>query len=427
MDREQVRRDIKTYENQKKVKRLAQLGALASAGGMGYSNFKGNKKLLAAMTAGTMASGFLAGKANQKSQRALGRIKKYYDLRDDNKLINMGAVLPTKEDFGKHAMIGGIAEAVSALPSLVSDSWVPVSHAVQHVMSTFGPKVGLIAGAAAPAMIDVAATPGLAKWMTSRGTDFAKVFAKQQLGKPLSPKELKMVGSAFKAKGSISAAAADTRKVIGPLRRYFTGFFSGPAGIGSEIGEHAGAVLKQVGEISPRYQQLGLDAINDTKARNVLLGTAKKDVATLNKGIEAAKETRLAKLLTRVGKGSAPSLKQLASDIVERPERLEHMVHRYKDFENRVVRGAGATTMGLGGAIAANTIAQMRRSHPLAKDELPKKLSEKVAFLDMMPTATPPMPTTMRGDVAPKALPGPRNVASGQPAMPVTGTSNAVP
>jgi len=425
-ERDQVRRDIKTYENQKKIKRLAQLGTLAAIGGMGYGSFSGNKKLLAGSTLATAMGGYGAGRAHQKSQKALGRIKKYYDLRDD-RLINMNAVLPDKEEIKKHAMVGGIAEALSALPSLVSDSWVPMSHAVQHVMSTFGPKVGLIAGAAAPAMIDVAATPGLAKWMTNRGTDFAKVFAKQQLGHKLSQNELKMVGKAFKAKGAIASAAADKTKLVGPLRRYFTGFFAGPAGIGSELGEHAGAVLKHVGEISPRYQNLGLEAINSPKARNVLLETAKSDIATLNKGVEAAKTTRLAKLLTFVGRGSAPSLKQLASDIAEHPHKLEEMVAKYKGVEDKVFRAGQTMATGLGGAIVANTMAKMRPVHPLAKDELPKKLSEKVAFLDVMPTAPPPMPSTAKGDVAPRATPRPRNVASGQPVMPVTGTTNAVP
>lgn len=365
-DKDKVRKDIQTYENQKKLKSLAHLGTVAGLAGMGYGGFAGNKRILLAGTGASLLGGYSAGRAQKAREQALGRIKRYYDLRDD-RLINMNAVLPSKEVFKKHAVVGGLLEAATALAGM------PLNHLLE--LGGIAASTAATAGHLIPAAVDLGATPGLAKWMTSRGFDFAKVFAKQRLNKPLTPKEVSMVGKAFKAQSRIMAANADKTPLLGPVRRYFTSFLAGPAGMGSQIGEQAGNVLKQVGEISPRYQELGLEAINNSAARSVLVDTAKKDFATLSKGVESAQTTRLSKLLKRIGKGSAPSIKQLASDIIERPEKLEEMVSSYKTWEDSAARAAKAVGAGVGGVFIANALGQMRKPHPLSKDELPQQLS----------------------------------------------------
>lgn len=369
-DRDKVRKDIQTYENQKKVKRLAQLGTVAGLAGMGYGGFTGDKRILMSGLGASLLSSYGAGRAQKSREQALGRIKRYYDLRDD-KLINMNAVLPSKDTFKKHAILGGLVEAVTGFANM------PLSHLIEAGGAAVGlaPYAAKAIGAASPAAIDLAATPGLAKWMTNRGFDFAKVFAKQQIGKKLTPGEVKMVGKAFSAQSRIMSANADKGRITGPVRRYFTGFLSGPAGMGSQVGEQAGLVLKHVGEISPRYQELGLEAINSPMAREKLLDVAKQDFATLNKGFDAAKDTRLARMLKRIGKGSAPSVKHLVSDIIENPAKLEEMVNNYKTLENKTVAGGKAVGAGMGAAIIANALGQVRTKHPLSKDELPTQLT----------------------------------------------------
>lgn len=370
-DKDRVRRDLQAYENQGKLKRLAQLGTAAGLAGMGYGGYSGNKRVLLSSAGASLLSSYGAGRAQKAKDRALGRIKRHYDLRDD-KLFNMNAVLPSQEVFKKHAIAGGLMEAVTGVAGM------PLSHMVEMGVASLGaiPYAAKAIGAAIPAAVDLAVTPGLAKWMTNRGFDYAKVFAKQKLNKPLTSQEVKMVGQAFKAQSRVMAANADKSKLLGPVRRYFTSFLSGPAGMGSQIGEHAGSVLKQVGEFSPRYEALGLEAINSPQARDALLDTAKKDWSTLQKGVEAAKSTRLARLLTRVGKGSAPSLKQFVSGIADNPERLEEMVNNYKNIENKAVAGAKAVGLGVGGSIIANALGQMPSRHPLSKDEIPMKLTK---------------------------------------------------
>lgn len=398
-DRQKVRKDIQTYENQKKIKRLAQLGTIAGLAGMGYGGFTGNKRILLSSAGTALLGGYGAGRAEKARDQALGRIKRYYDLRDD-RLINVGAVLPSRETFNKHAVAGGVVELLSAIPTLFTEHWQPMSHWIaQH-------SAPLI-GAAAPTAIDLAATPWLGKQVIKSGRNYAHVMAKHMSGLPLAPSETRMLGKVLETKGSLEASRAlkDTPwKAVGTqvasdmkskgalpgmvagantirdkamrgLREYFYPIFKAGPTYGAELGTEAGKVLKGVGEISPKYRDLGLNAIKNQAALGQLKDQATKDLATLSKGVDAAKGTRLAKLLTRIGKGSAPSVKQVVSDIVENPEKLEQMVNRYKNFENKAVRGTQAVGAGAGAAIIANAIGQMRGRHPLSKDELPTQLA----------------------------------------------------
>ena len=427
IEKDKVRKDIQTYENQGKVNTLSRLGTLAALGAMAHGGFTGNRKTMIGGGLVAAGTGFLSGRSSQKRSRALSRVKKYYDLRD-HKLFNMKAVLPNEEAV-KTAMLGSLMHAGTALVT------APLA-AMQVFQHTGSIGAAATAGAAVvgahlwPLVADLGATPGLAKWMTSRGLDYAKVFAKQQLKKPLTTTETGMVFAAHKAKDAILAAQKDQSKYLGPLRRYFTGFVRGPAGIGSEIGQHAGEVLEQVGKWSPRHQEMGLEAINSAPAREVLLNSLKKDLKTFNEAGEIVTNTRLAKSFKTLGSGSAPSLKQLLTDVIATPTKAVDMANNIasvaddiydageiikntraarilkffgrgtapslgqfvsdtlktkgkvvdmaKDWtktEDQLINAAKAIGAGGATALGSSLLSSYRTGrHPLSKNELPKKL-----------------------------------------------------
>lgn len=369
--KESIKQDLVRFENQKKIRRLAQLGTAAGLGTLGYGAFKGSPHA-ATLGAGITGLGaFTAGRAARERDYALGRIKRHYDLRD-KQVMDLGAVLPSEEDISKTANL--------AKTAVVGESLTLLSHIPDYYHS-FSPAIPAVAATAAaigksalPLMADLAALPGIAKWQFQKGLNYAHVFAKAKIGKPLTSSEQSMVAKALGAQASIAKANVSKMPIIGPLRRYFSAYHGAP-GTGSQIGEFAGTVLKHVGEVSPRYQDLGLNAINDPKARKILEDTAKADWKILEKGVDAAKQTRLAKILERFGSKGAPGAKKLLSDIVENPQKLEELVDKYKDIENRITHTGKVMAGGIGGALAIGALGKMRTSHPLKKDELPQYIA----------------------------------------------------
>lgn len=410
-EKDQVRKDIQTYENQGKVNALSRLGTLASLGAMAHGGFTGNKKSLIAGGIGAVGTGYLSGHASQKRRRALSRIKKYYDLRD-RKFLDVSAVLPSQESikkvaFEKKAIVSETLNLISSGLHHMMPSIPVFSHALDTGFSALMPHSPDIASLAARATelgTSLAAMPYLGnKFVVKPGFEFAKVLAKQHSGKALTSVEKHMLGKVLQTQSKLeianemakvpwsdmmhytnaklinegvgSAVGGLASRVMSPLRRYFYPTMEAGSTTGAVLGEAAGKLLKQVGTVSPKYQDLGIDAITSDVARQKLMDTATADIATLQKGVEAAKTTRLSKILKALGRGSAPSMKQLATDIIEHPEKLEEMVGSYKKFEDKTV--AAGKAVGIGGllALTAGGLGSYRTwRHPLSKNELPQKI-----------------------------------------------------
>lgn len=391
-NKEQVKQDIKRYENQKKIKRLALLGTLGGLGTMTVGGFRKNPVLSGAGALTTAGSALLAGHAKKEQYKALGRIKRHYDLREQKPFINLGAVLPTAESFKKEAAISTLIDA--AMHALGST----------HGLADYAAMGAAQLGAAAPtiskihnylpAAVDISAIPWLASAATKGARGVANIYAKKELGKALNPLEKAWYGGASVAKAIKEKAHKMTivptattlpgkakrvaQKGLGHSIEYMSQLL-GPLSGGSSLGEIAGKALKPVGELSPKYQELGLRAVKSDFAAKRLMAQAKKDAEKITTGLKELQDTRLAKMIERYGKKNAPTAQQFVSGIIEHPERVGEYVKKYKDLEDRVVAGGKMLGIGTAGAITMNAIGQTqwgKKKHPLAKNELPSLIAE---------------------------------------------------
>lgn len=81
-DKDRVRKDLSSYERNKKIHSLGNIAMLSSLAGTGVGAWRGNKALIGTGLGTAFVSGFIRGKAKNKERSALNRIKRYYDLRE---------------------------------------------------------------------------------------------------------------------------------------------------------------------------------------------------------------------------------------------------------------------------------------------------------------------------------------------------------
>lgn len=185
-----TRDDIRTYENQKKVRNLAGATGLASLATLGVGGYKKSVPMILAGLAGAGASGFAAGEAAKKRGKSLDSIKDRYAVGPKQKVFNLSAILPDRQKVAaiatleKRAILGSMADSVHHLP--------------QHV--------GLAIDLLSYPFLFMAAKKGL-QAMTQIG-------AKKELGKALSPKQ--QISSALsEALGNLQSKLLDVKNPVG--------------------------------------------------------------------------------------------------------------------------------------------------------------------------------------------------------------------
>lgn len=403
-----VRQDIAKYEASKTRKNLALSGALAGTGASAVGFARKDPRIAIPGISVALLSGFMHGKAKRDGQRALNRLKRFYDLRER----------PPMQQ--KTAVVGGALEAITGV--LGATDLTPLSGGFSHWISEGLKGLGVAAGAAglaqstAPFAVDIALLPTVGKKVTKSTREHAYAAAKQQMGMPLSPDEAKM-----RAKSLLATAKIRSREDLssGPYRSFmrFWDQYKGPKATGGQIGERAGSILKTVDEISPTLARSALEAIKGDQGaerlgKQLKLRGARYQQAAgiLDSAVDVVPGLR--SILRMTGKGG----KSVLSDLVENPRTAKVMAEQVKKTVESGVRGVKGG-LGVGAlALGASLIGQHRKQHPLAGDKLPDDLIKQDAgFWDGFGKAAF---FNITGAPAPSAV---RGLA---PATPPAGTSN---
>lgn len=412
-DKDKVKSDIKRYEHQRSMKSLATVGLLGSAGLAAGAAFKRHTPLTALGLSGAFLSGFARGRAGREEGAALGRIKRFYDLRERPKFLNVNAVLP---DIEKQGVLGGAAAALLGAAGMHPSHYAPV-------------------------MIDVATLPYLAGVAKDRTRVHAHVATKHEMGIPLTPDE-----KILRAKSLIATARQEKtrlqkpgiKKLLGQLR----GQYAGAATSGGALGEKIGPAMKELHSLSPTlansalramrpptealhlpfakhlptfYRLTGLgkttfspsdpSVIKGMVGRALLLGKnissrgaladkREKNVrnlvkhfnlrkARLAQGVEIADSVidevpGLRTVMRLTGKGG----KHFLGNWLENPRAIKHDL---QGVRHHVISGvkAGKTLALAGGlALAGSALGHYHKRHPLAENVLPAALAKKRARTD---------------------------------------------
>lgn len=400
--KEKVRSDIKTYENQKKLRKLYGAGRMASLGLAGIGGFKKNPMLTAAGIGGAFGSGFMRGKSAKEEQAALNRIKRYYDLRDSGKLINLNAVIPGSEKsaaiIDTAEIIGQAAHMIPYLGHYMSQAGSFLSrHTPELISSAAGAVTGTSLGRVA---VDVATMPALARKASGGLRSIAHIAAKKSQGVPLTGTEKMWLGASdllggwsektraipenFLAKANASSGfskgfnkamyAATKPKIV----RYFTNILPDLGSTlftGKRVGEAAGEALTQVRKISPTHADLGLKAIESTAGQTELLSKVKEDAAALSKAWNSfSNDTMVGRLLKRQGERSGTNLLQR---YASNPAQAAKDVEKIKLIEMQAANAGKAIALAAGAGVGGSLLGEYRDRHPLAKNELPTLIAKK--------------------------------------------------
>lgn len=361
-----VRKDIKAYEKNKRMKHLSTVAMIGSTAMAAHGGFKSNPHVIIPSLGISFASGFARGRARREEQAALNRIKKHYDLRNTER--------STQE---KTAVIGGVIEALSSLPHLLGlTDTASLSHLVDHGMQMVASSpVASTVAAATPMMIDVAGLPLVATMAENSTRNHAYVAAKDTMGKVLSPAEKSTRGFSTLARSGQMRIEGMKPGLLKNTATYFKGLF-GPMGTGGRLGENAGQILKEVDKYSPRYSDLMLNAIKDNNGVEALQNVAKKDLksfAAAGKILDSAIDEvpGLRGAIRATGKSSEGFLKNILND----PRAAVRAAH---DIKTTVRRGVTGSKYLLGASALAAVgygLGNYRKRHALSQNKLPSEIT----------------------------------------------------
>jgi len=358
---DKVRKDIKTYESNKKIKHLSTAAMIGSAALAVHGGFKGNKNIAIPALGASFASGFARGRSRKEEQAALNRIKRFYDLRN----------------MEKRAVLGGVLEAFSAIPHLLGMTDIPsLSHMVNDGLQTIvsSPVASTIA-AATPMAIDIAGLPYIASQTTKSTRNHAYVAAKDTLGMPLTAAEKSMRGFSTLARSGQLKIEKMQPGVLKNTATYFKGLF-GPWGTGGSVGESAGVALKEIDKYSPRYKNLFLNAIKDDAGFEALKMVAAKDAKTLadaGKILDSAVDEvpGLRSAIRATGRNSEDFVKKIVNNPGE-------AVRAARSFKKTVRKGVAGSKYLLGAGLLAGIgygLGNYRKRHPLSENKLPGEIA----------------------------------------------------
>lgn len=359
---DKVRKDIRTYENKKRIKHLSTVGMVGGALAAAHGGFKGNKAIAYPALAASFGSGFARGRARREEQAALNRIKRFYDLRG----------------LEKKAVLGGLAEAMSALPHLMGLTDIPsLTHMVNAGAEAItSPVVASTIASTTPVMIDIAGLPYIANQTAKSTRHHTYVAAKDVLGVPLSSSEKSMRGLSTIARSAQMKIDKMQPGMLKNTAEYFKGLF-GPWGTGGSVGESAGVVLKEIEKYSPRYRDLALNAIKDDVGVEALKSVAKKDAKSflaagkiLDSAVDEVPGLRGA--IRATGRNSEDFLKK----VINNPRDSVRAAHNFKQTVRKGVTGS-KFLIGAGLLAAAGYgLGNYRKRHPLSENKLPSALAE---------------------------------------------------
>lgn len=359
---ERAKKNIKDYEQAKTFGNILNGTMALSGAGAAIGGFTNNKSLLYPSMASGFLSGFLKARINREEQHALNKMKGMYDIRR------------VERNFEKQAVAGGLVELASSLigGALHLSHMAPSFSSLAHSFSDLlGSPIG---GAALVTAADLATIPALANAGASSTRSHAYVAAKDTLGKALSPNEKSMRGFSTLARSEQMAANSMKPGLLKNTRKYFGGLL-GPWGSGGEYGETAGKALKEVGKWSPKYRDLGLEAINSNAGVEHLKHTAIKDFNTLQEAGSILNSTideipLARKFLNATGRSG----EGLAKKIINNPESAIVMANDFKHTVQKTVAGGKSLAIATGLMGAGYMLGTIRRKHPLSENELPAKI-----------------------------------------------------
>lgn len=362
-DVDKAKKTIKDYENAKTMGSILN-GAMAISGaGAALGGFTDNKKILYPSMAGAFLSGFMKSRVDSKEQHALNKMKSMYDIRRAERSIE------------KQAVFGGALEAMSGVMQYFAHT-PTLTELGRHAAELVGmnPELAAIAGSTLPFVADVAALPQIAKSTAKSTRDHAYVAAKDVLGRSLSSGEKKMRAISTLARSEQMAVDAMKPGFRKSFNEYFSGLM-GPWGSGGRYGEGAGKALKEVGKWSPKYRELGLEAIKSDAGIEALKNTATKDFNTLHEAGSILNSTideipLARKFLNATGRSG----EGLAKKIIENPESAVAMANDFKHTVQKTVSGGRSLAIATGLMGAGYMIGKLRKRHPLSENELPSKI-----------------------------------------------------
>lgn len=317
------REALKSIEDQKKIQTLSNMMIGMGTGLAAYGGF--NKKLLPSLaglaTAG--GAGILSGRAKRKENRAMTKLRRYHNLKEGPRLINLSAMIPDREKIAeavKEAIIGSAGHAI-------------------------------VTGNLLPLVADAAFIPAAARWAGGSTRKALHVAAKQELGRPLAPGE-KMRAAVINAASAIKDTA---HKVKIPGVRgavdYATSYL-GPYATAAKAGPVLGKTLREVEKVSPRYADLLIEAIPGGDGQKRLIDTMRQDKDKFQKALEILEGTRVG----RFAKGTSSSGGAFLGRYLQDPGKAIHDAKRLKDVEDNIVR-AGQFAAGAGLVAGAGHLA----------------------------------------------------------------------
>ena len=337
-----------------------------SLGWAGYGGVKGSKAHSAAGLSAAFLSGFARGRANREEKAALGRIKRYYDLREKEPLLAMK----------KHAVVGGAVELASSV-LMAPMGLESLSHLVQHATSNIaGPALSTMIGASVPSGLDLAFLPWLGKKLTQSTRDHAHVAAKDVMGLPLTPDERLLRAKSLSAIAKIKQTEAMPE---GPAKAVLNWWdqYKGPKATGGKAGEMAGAALKELHQYSPTLANLGLEAIKTPAGFDKMvkeLGERKKTYQEASKILDSTIDVvpGLRPFLKATGRGG----QNIVAQVLEHPQTATEMAQKIKESVTRGVRGGKVVAGGALLAMLGAGLGGLRKRHPLSKNDLPIAITE---------------------------------------------------
>jgi hypothetical protein len=361
--RAKIKADIKSYENQKKLKNLYTAATTAALAGAGIAGYKGMKGTALGLGSSAFGTGFLRRRAAREEHAALNRVKRFYNLRDKGPLFNLAAILPESE---KRAMLGSAIEAASAI----------AGHPLPH-------GAGLSIDLATLPFLATAAGKGLRRLMA--------IAAKQDLGKPLTNTQ-KILSSVMQGAEGIRGGARTlaTKWLKHPVAVSAIDYpakYLGPLISGQEVGKHYVApAYRAISKYSPRHADLFLDIVEGGKKSRWAMRDLKLDKARIDSFIADMGG------VASFGKAAVSADKKI-EDLVKKhflPEKLQATGSSIKAFRKNIT-GAGKA-IGFGGAMAlgGHAAGSIRKKNP--REQMASDLASitrvKTAMMDAM-LATP--------------------------------------
>jgi len=327
-----IRSAIRKYENQQKVKGLADVGTLASLGLTGVGAFK--RKMLPTILGltGAGVGGYLSGRASGEGQKALEKVRRHHEIDTPQKLINLSAILPERKKVAEAALQ---KEAV-------------VGGAVHALVEAFK------GGIPWPLGLDLLFLPAVARAAGKSTRKALHVAAKQHMGMPLTPGEKTRAAAINIASAVKDKAHSIKNPTVRGVADYMASY-AGPYATAAKAGPVMGKALKEVEKISPRYSNMLVDAIPGGPGQAKLFSNTKKDTKKYLRALEILRETRSGKMLKdRGGAGGSSILKR----YLENPNQAIHDARKFKQTEDNLVNAVKFTAIAGAGAGAANLAAR---------------------------------------------------------------------